>query len=319
MNYDIITIGAATRDAFLISKAFQNVTSDRFETGTGECVALGSKIELNGLTLSTGGGATNAAATFGDLGFKTAVIARVGNDTAAIDVQADLKKHHVSTELLRMVKGDQTAYSTLLVEANGGERTALVYRGASASFTEADLPWNKMKSDWLYLTSLAGNLALIKKLVAKLGTTTKICWNPGSAELNHGLKAFTPLFKHLFLLIMNAEEAKVLFGETNPLDVIPETLTLVITDGNKGATATVAGQSWFVAPSKAKVISRTGAGDAFGSGLVAGLMNGMGLDDALRVGLLNAQGVIQQFGAKEGILKKWPTAKELKQISVRAL
>ena len=90
--YDIITIGAATRDVFLVSNAFVAIKSKKFATGAGECVALGSKIEVSNLVLTTGGGATNAAATFGSLGFRTAAICRVGDDSPGKDVVEDLSR-----------------------------------------------------------------------------------------------------------------------------------------------------------------------------------------------------------------------------------
>ena len=65
--YDVITIGAGLRDVFLVSDAFVALKSKKFSTGVGECLALGTKIELDDIVLTTGGGASNAAATFGSL------------------------------------------------------------------------------------------------------------------------------------------------------------------------------------------------------------------------------------------------------------
>ncbi len=310
MKYDIITIGSAVRDVFLVSKEIKIL-------GGNECVTLGAKIDLDKLIMATGGGATNAAVTFGHLGFATAAIARVGQDSSGAEIIGELKNHHVDTSLMRVVTSDATAYSTLLTEPYGGERTALVYRGASAEFTEKDIPWSKMNSKWLYMTSLAGNLDLAKKLITRLGSKTKICWNPGGGELKKGLKAFAPLFDRLFLLNMNKEEADQLFGGKDPAKLIPHTLCLVITDGPRGATAHLDGMRWHIDGSKVKVVSRTGAGDAFGSGLVAALMQNWGIEDALRLGLMNSESVIQHYGAKMGIIKAWPKPLELKRIAVK--
>ena len=46
-NFDIVTIGAATRDVILRSRAIKIVQDDRFSTGEGECFTLGSKIEVD--------------------------------------------------------------------------------------------------------------------------------------------------------------------------------------------------------------------------------------------------------------------------------
>src|SRR3989339_1496172 len=78
--YDVVTIGSATQDVFLVSDEIELVKSKRFRTGVAECVSLGSKIEVDKLFISSGGGATNAAATFASLGFRTACLAKVGED-----------------------------------------------------------------------------------------------------------------------------------------------------------------------------------------------------------------------------------------------
>jgi ribokinase len=54
---------------------------------------------------------------------------------------------------------------------------------------------------------------------------------------------------------------------------------------------------------KVKVVDRTGAGDAFGSGFVAALAQGLSLEHAVTLGSANATSVIQKVGAKAGILK----------------
>ena len=298
MKYDIITIGSATRDVFLVSKEIKII-------GQNECVALGTKIELDHLIISTGGGATNAAVTFSHLGFKTATIARVGQDCSGAEIVGELNDCGVDTRLMSVIPGEQTAYSTLLTESKGGERTILVYRGVSSSFSETDIPWSKIKTDWIYMTSLADNTGLVKKIVDRLGAKTKIVWNPGSADIKKGWKVLKPIVSKLCLLIMNREEADALFGKDN-IPTLPKHLTLIVTDGPRGASAHLDGQTWSIKAGRVKTVSRTGAGDAFGSGLVAGLMKGLGIEEAMKVGLTNAESVIQHFGAKTGILKKWP-------------
>ncbi len=284
--------------------------------GKNECVALGTKIELDDLVLTTGGGATNAAVTFANLGFKTAIMARIGDDAIGQDIMRDMLAHHVTTELLSIVKGGQTGYSTLLTDPKTGERTALVYRGVSGELSDKDTPISKLKTNWLYLTSFGGNMKLASRIINTLGKKTKIVWNPGTADLKAGLKTFEPLFSKLFMFNVNLEEAKLLFG--NEIR-IPSSLLLVVTDGEHGAHAHLDATTWFVKGQKKRVVSRTGAGDAFGSGMVAALMKGWGVEDAMRLGLANAQSVIQQYGAKTGLLKKWPTIASLKKIRVKTV
>ncbi|MFZ2681645.1 MAG: carbohydrate kinase family protein [Patescibacteria group bacterium] len=320
--FDIISIGAATRDVFLISREFQIINSPKFVGGQGECVALGGKIDVDEIYFATGGGATNAAATFANLGFKSSVIAKIGKDEPGAAILADLTHYKVDTSLLQIANKETSAYSTLLT-TKSGERSVLVHRGASATFVSKDIPWKKLNAKWLYITSLAGNLDVLEKLVAaahKQGL--KIALNPGKGELKQPAKV-RELLPHLDVLLVNLEEAQALAESTEKdgaaltkLLAQPQ-LCVIVTNGSKGAHAHAAHDTWFIRTSGKKSISRTGAGDAFGSGVVAGLMKDLSLDNALRVGTLNAESVIQKFGAKAGILTKWPSKQQLATISVK--
>ncbi|MFH1315656.1 MAG: carbohydrate kinase family protein [Candidatus Uhrbacteria bacterium] len=317
---DVITIGSATRDVFLISKDIKIIRSDKSKTGALECVNLGSKIEIDQKVLTTGGGATNAAATFASLGFDTATIARVGDDSPGRGLIEELTKYKIKTDLIRTVKGGDTAYSVLLT-APTGQRTVLVHRGVSATFSAKDIPWNKLKANWLYLTSLGGNLTLAKKIIKEAyKKNIQVAYNPGMKEIAKGWRAFIPLLPMLSILNMNLEEASTLTGKKEIKEIARAftkyNLILLITDGANGSYACLGDEHWFAKASKSKVVSRTGAGDAYGSGFVSALIKGKNIPEAMRVATLNAQSVIGSIGAKNGILKHIPANKELKKIKV---
>ena len=320
--FDVITIGGATRDVFLISDKFIAIKSNKVKTGVAECVSLGSKIELDKLVLTTGGGATNAAATFGSLGFQVGTITKIGDDSTGHDVVADLARFGVSTKYVRSVKGGETGYSTLLTMTDG-ERTVLVHRGVSKKFTIKDMNWGACKNTkWIYLTSLGGNFALSKKVIEKARKCgVNVMWNPGSGELKAGMKAMKPLLSKISILNMNKEEAMSLTKKKTVKEMIraldSEGTIRLITDGPKGTYAWKDGELMHAGTTGAKAISRTGAGDSFGSGFLSGLMKKNDLSYALAVATLNAESVIQKHGAKNGILKKWPSTLTLKRIPIK--
>lgn len=321
--YDIVTIGAGTRDVFLVTDKFQMIQSSKFATGVGECVSLGSKIEVDNIIHSTGGGATNAASTFSRLGYSCATICKVGTDHAGRDLIIDLQRDGINTTLIKRAKG-VTGYSTLLTDKKSGERSVLVHRGVSAKFNDSDVNFKECKARWYYVTSLAGNMNVVKKLTtAAKKCRGQIAWNPGSKELAKGLKSVKALSKQCRVLNMNREEAEKLTKKTK-LDAMFASLAsketiVIITDGANGAYAHEGGKTYFANTTGAKAVSTTGAGDAFGSGFVAGLMKTNNIKKALAVGVLNAEGVIGSFGAKNGILKKWPTAAQLKKVKIKTV
>lgn len=289
-----------------------------------ECVTLGAKIEVDDLTFATGGGATNAAVTFGRLGFPTAIMTRIGDDDSGRAVIADLNANSVSTNLIAIAKKESTAYSTLLTAENG-ERTVLVHRGAAANFSDKDIKPSKIVANAVYLTSLGGNLGLaetIAKTCKQKGAM--LTWNPGSSELKagHGLDLIRKLVN---ILIVNLEEAQLLSKQkSNDPKLQCEYLSLpgsivVITDGPNGAYARRDKSTWHCRTSGASSVSRTGAGDAFGSAFTAAILNEMSIEDALRLGTMNAESVVQHVGAKAGILSAWPKATALSQYRVRKM
>ncbi|MEK9155580.1 MAG: carbohydrate kinase family protein [Patescibacteria group bacterium] len=318
----ILTIGSATRDVFLFSKAFKVMPMPGQPNVLAECVTLGAKIDVDDLVLATGGGATNAAATFGRLGFATSIMTRIGNDEPGEAVLKDLKENDVDTSLVTVAKKEATAFSTLLT-AEGGERTVLIFRGASATFSEKDIKLSKINTSAVYLTSLGGDVSLalsIAKACKQKGA--KFIWNPGAAELKAG-RGLDPIRKLVSILLVNLEEAQLLTGKSNrdpkvqcDLLSLPGSI-IVVTDGQNGAFAQSDKHTWHCRTSGKPSISRTGAGDAFGSAFTAAILNNMNVEDALRLGTMNAEGVVQQIGAKAGILRAWPKASELAAYRVR--
>lgn len=319
MKFDVITIGAAVRDVFLASNKFIAIKSPKFKTGVGECMSLGSKIELEKIVLTTGGGATNTAATFSSLGFKTACIAKIGDDATGRDILEDLQKFKVNTKFVKKIKNGQTAYSSILTMMDG-ERTVLVFRGVSSSFKETDIAWKALwETKWIYLSSLGGNLNLSKKIIEHAHNhNVKVAWNPGTEELKKGFKAFESLLPKINILNMNKEEAQMLTKEKvikKMLKKLSSRNTIrIITDGTKGSYILKDDHFIHGRTTGTKGISRTGAGDAFGSGFLAGYIKTGDIKKATQIGTLNAESVIQSFGAKQGILSSWPKTSQLNKI-----
>ncbi len=308
----ILTVGAAVRDVFLTSPEFRVLRSPQFSTGYAECVTLGAKIDIEDCVFATGGGATNAAATFAHLGFSSSVLAKIGDDEPGQAILRDLHAHGVSSSFVKKERKGRTGYSTLLTTIDG-ERTVLVFRGVSAEWKASDIPQLPDSLQALYITSLGGNMEALAKILDRAQKKKlRVALNPGSAELKQG-SALLRLLSGVSVLILNKEEAQLLTAKAKA-DVPTLAATLhrhcplvVLTDGTQGSYAHDAHHLWFARTSKVKSISRTGAGDAFGSGFFAAYLHGLDTATALQVGTLNAEGVIQHVGAKAGILRAWPS------------
>jgi ribokinase len=321
--YDIITFGSATRDVFLTSSEFQVLKSEKFRTGKAECVSLGSKVNVEDMVFTTGGGGTNNAVGFARQGLKTVCIVRVGDDIGGWAVIEGLKKEGVDTGFIQLDKKNRTSYSLALISSSG-ERTILVYRGAAKFLDSKSIKWSRVKAKWFYVGgSLSVDFSVLKKIfdfAAK--SKIKIAWNPGSLELKQGLKKLKPLLRKVDIFIVNNEEASFLAGLPyrqerkifKKLDDIVDGV-IVITKGPKGVSVSDGRHIYSAGIPKSKVVERTGAGDAFGAGFVPGYIRKKGdISYAIQLGTANSTSVVQFIGAKTGLLKKgkwgpWPRVK----------
>jgi ribokinase len=62
-------------------------------------------------------------------------------------------------------------------------------------------------------------------------------------------------------------------------------------------------KKYFLKPHKIKVMDRTGAGDAFASGFVAGRVTGKSIQDSLKLGLRESEAEIKYHGVKNKLLR----------------
>jgi ribokinase len=319
---DVLTIGAGTRDVFIKSKHFERKTDPHAPAGFDVCFPMGSKIPLDDIYLETGGGATNAAVTFQQLGFKTACLCRVGTDSNGDAVKSALKSRGIDTRFIQSDEKRKTSYAVILLSGSGN-RSILVYRGASNFVDTKECNWQKMNPSWVYLTSLGGKMPLVKDIFTHAEEDAiRVAWNPGNGELKQGLKKIKKHIEATDLFFVNREEAAILTNKPpRHLEDIVKTLgdipkqALIITDGPNGAYAYDPSDKTLVhieaIPGKRR--NTTGAGDAFGSGFTASFIKDGDIKEALCVGSHNSIGVITTMGAKVGILEDFPTETNFKR------
>lgn len=304
MAFDVVTFGSATYDVFLLSDEFR---LENTSSGVMLCEGFGSKINIKNRVATTGGGASNAAVCFERLGLQSALVACVGMGHWSRIVRHKLEQEGVSLLYLQKSKTQQTSSSVLLVAPNGG-RTALVHRAASNALSWKDVDWQRLAGKWAYVSSLGGDLTLLSKIVRwSQDKNVKLAVNPGSGELKSAkLKDYLKYFE---VLILNREELELLLNkkikaQLPEKDVLSlESKITIITDGKNGAWLFEKGKPPLHQPAKkVKAIEETGAGDAFGSGFVAGQMLGYSLQKSLLLAAHNSSSVVQKIGAKAGLL-----------------
>lgn len=312
-QFDVITIGSATRDVFIKPEESYLDKDVKYKTGEALCFSFESKIEVPELYFLTGGSAVNSAITFARQGLQTAALAKVGDDSRGQSIIARLREEGVSPELIVKDKKYLTAYSVIIV-AQGG-RTVFVHRGATEHLCcDEPIPYEKLKhAKWFYITNLAGasEKIFLPLIDFAYKNDIKIALNPGKAQLGLG-QDLIPVLNKTDIFIVNQEEAsevtRVPFqdegGVFRKLDEWVKGIA-VMTRGPQGFSACDNEYMYSGGILKEpKYIDRTGAGDAFGSAFVAGIIKGMSLEEAFQLASSNATSVLGEWGANHGLLSK---------------
>lgn len=304
----IIAVGAAVQDVFLSHSDEFKPVSDKSTHEQFMRLELGAKADVNNITFSTGGGATNAAVTFARQGLDSMFMGTIGHDPAGRAVVDVLDHEGVDTSRLSYSHKHSTGYSVLLLAPNG-ERTILTYRGASTHYHTSDFHIKGIEADWLYVSTLNGEFEILHTLFDEARRQNiKIMFNPGKSELAHPQK-LKALLEDVEILCLNKNEAEMLVEGTSLEELVRHlhhyVPVAIVSDGPNGVIAsdkkTIVRAGMY---QDVRVVDRTGAGDAFGSGFLAQWAKGKKLADCVVFASANSTSVVSHIGAKTGILTK---------------
>jgi len=322
MKFDVVAIGSTTRDAFFKTN-FKVTGYPNTPTGKAYLLPLGEKIGIKDVYFTLGGNAANAAVTFSRQGFKTAIFTRIGEDAGGREIRKRLEEEKISTKSIFISPSKHTAYSVLFLQ--NGERTILSYHGAIDEFSLNKVDWNSLRASWWYV-SLPGEsyklLGALLKAAKKLNVSVAL--NPSFKHLSEGRKELIKSLKDISFLVLNEGEAATLTGISfkkeaavfKKLDALMPGI-VAVTSGSKGVTVSDGRYVYKTGIFKEKkMVDRTGAGDAFGSGFVAGLLrkeemcrvkgtcDPKNIEYAIRLASANATANVEELGATEGLLTR---------------
>jgi len=315
-RYDVVCVGSATEDVFLqVSDTRIIRIEERDEDHAFLALEYGAKIGVEGVLHDTGGGATNTAVTFSRMGLRTAIACKVGDDSPGQRVIEAMQGVAVDTTGVLRDPSHCTAFSAILTGFTG-DRTILVYRGASSELRADELDWDVLRSThWVYMNALSGASAETFLRVAEFcgQEGIKLAINPGSAQRAGGLEGLRPALRWTEVLFVNRSEAYEITGvEPNRGPDDERTMlkmlraagagAVVMTYGSEGSEGMDAEGYYRIGCYPVEVASTVGAGDACASACVVALHAGKSLLEAMKIGSANAASVVQSFGAKSGIL-----------------
>ena len=318
--YDVLTVGSATADVYSKTEFSELLKGKNKE----ECIAypVGSKILIKELTLTSGGGGTNTAVSLARLGHKVAFLGKMGSKENSRRVIDDLKTEKVDTSFIVRSEKGRTGYSIIL-DSIKHDRTILTFKGSNNDLRFSEIKLKKLRTKWFYFsTMMEESFRTLEKLASyAVKSDIKIMFNISSYLAKKGVPYLRNILKKVNILVLNKEEACILVGKNNIESLLKKLHKLgpeiiAITDGKHGVYIFNNNYLYYGKPHNIKVVESTGAGDAFASSFLSGIIRKNDIEFAMKLGMANAESVIQYHGAKNillsykealSIMKKRPT------------
>ncbi|HEY3419692.1 MAG TPA: PfkB family carbohydrate kinase [Methanomassiliicoccales archaeon] len=250
-------------------------TAEQFRSVLEEVEREGHLLQKSG-----GGSAANAVYSMSRMGFCAGFIGTVGNDSEGdflIDSMGKVDCSHVK-------RAEATGACISLVAETDRSLILLPNANDSLTVTKDDMDFAN-DSSIVHLSSFVGDPALKEQieLVRSLNSDVLISFDPGEVYAKKGLDAIHPIIERSNIIFLNERELRSLTGQNGVagagdlMRMGPKTVVLKM--GSAGSTLFSGGGNHFIPAKRVKVMDKTGAGDVYASGFLAGVLRGWGLED----------------------------------------
>lgn len=268
----------------------------------------GETVTGNQYQVAFGGKGANQAVAAGRSGANISFIACTGDDDTGERVRKQLASDNIDVAPVSVVEGESTGVALIFVNAEG-ENVIGIHAGANAALTTERVEAQReivadAQALLMQLESPVESVLAAAKIAHENHTTVVL--NPAPARvLSDELLALVDIItpneteaeKLTGIRVENdddaARAAKVLHGKGIG--------TVIITLGSRGVWASVNGEGRRVPGFKVKAIDTIAAGDTFNGALVTALLEGKGMDDAIRFAHAAAAIAVTRKGAQPSV------------------
>jgi sugar/nucleoside kinase (ribokinase family) len=284
------------------------------DTFCGPMAALppaGQLLALDEMPVKAGGCAANVAIDLAKQNVGVEVIGCVGTDSAAAGLAAKLEARGVGVGRLIPVADLPTSKTVILLVA-GEDRRYLHIFGANRAFRVSQIPLDWVAS--LKVFYLGGLCVMPGIQLDELGGLLKFCRTQGvktvvDVVVPQGFTAsadLLPLLPHIDYFLPNSDEARILTGAADPLEQArclqnAGAKAVIITCGEGGALASRGAEYWRSGAHQAPVIDPSGAGDAFASGVIIGILRGWDMPAILTFATALGLSATRAVGTTDGV------------------
>ena len=283
--------------------------------------AEGELTQIRSISRSTGGLVPNNGIGLKKIAPNVPVYAvgKVGNDDAGKLALGFMKDAGVDVSLVCVSESEQTSFTDVM-SVKGAQRTFFTYPGACATFGYDDVPWDSLSAKMLHLGYFllldkvdgGDGLRILKEAKAR-GILTSIDL---VSENSDRYACVLPCLPYVDNLIVNELEAGKLAGVEPTYENLPKIAEKLLSLGvrerviihmpSEGLCATREGIVRL--PSchlpKGYVKGKTGAGDAFCSGALIGILKGYTPEDILLLAEAAAVASLTAADATSGITEE---------------
>ena len=274
----------------------------------------GELVRVDAMPVMAGGCAANVALDLARQEIAVDLAGCVGQDSAADTLVKTIEAGGVDCRRIIRTQHHPTSETVILLVA-GEDRRYIHSFGANRAFQIGDL-----SRDWLaglsifYLGGLfalpsvrSGELRELLEFCRRHGVVTVVdVVVPAGFEDTPTLRELLP---HMDWFLPNDTEAALFTGEAKPMRALSRlrewgARNLVITLGETGALAAQGDQIWECGAYHWPVVDPSGAGDAFASGVVTGLVEGWDLPQILRYASALGASATRAVGTTAGVFHR---------------
>lgn len=228
---------------------------------------------------SGGGSAANCMYALGNMGFKVGYLGMAGDD----EHREFMLRSMGSVDTSRVKRFDGTGLAISMVAQE--DRSLLILSNSNDWFyvNDDDVAYAN-ESRIVHMTSFvaAKGLDTQKKMAASLDKDVVLSFDPGELYARRGIAPLKALIERADLMFVSDKEVELLTGKDHIagcrklLDMGPE--TVVCKMGEKGSTIFTEKEEVPIEACMAQVVDKTGAGDVYDAGFLAGILKSWPLD-----------------------------------------
>lgn len=290
-----------------------------------ECILEDGETAVRESASFPGGSAANTVYGLAKLGISTGFIGAVGDDAEGKSLIKDFQNVGVDTRQIK-VKAKAKTGSALCLSDALDRRSIYILPGANNKLNMNNLNLDYInQAKWLHISSFAGDtqFKLLLELMDKLASSTRVSFSPGALYASKGLETLKPILARTDVLFINRSEMRQLTDDEvtsgaelclkHGCKIIAVTLGKGVVYQSVEAVCYIMSQEneYLVeaAQPDTRSLDTTGAGDAFATGFLYGLLNEKNLEECGHLGDIVAQFSVTKIGARQGL----PTRDELAQ------